>query len=195
VGSDWQARLDEVVAAASVDGAAAARLARYVAELLRWSRRLNLTALDGPGIVERLIAPTLPFTAEPVYRSAGAFADLGSGNGIPGAVLQLVVPRGRCCLIEPRQRRAAFLRHLVRVVGLVHTEVVESRAEALTWGATDRVALVVSRAVAAPATLLPWCDGILVEGGAVALWGTPDAVDGWQATPAGPATLYRPCFT
>jgi len=195
VANDWQVRLAAVATAASIEGDAAKRLTRYVAELQRWSRRLNLTALDGVGIVERLIAPTLPFTAEPAYRSAAAFADLGSGNGIPGAVLQLVAPRGRCFLIEPRQRRAAFLRHLVRTLPLVHTEVIEARAEAVAWHEGERVALVVSRAVAAPAVLLPWATPLLASGGAVALWGEGAEVAGWYAEPAGPATLYRPCFT
>jgi len=195
VGSGWQARLAEVAAAAAVEGDAGARLRRYVAELLRWSRRLNLTALDGVGIVERLIAPTLPFAAEAAYRSAPALADLGSGNGVPGVILQVVAQRPRCCLIEPRQRRAAFLRHLVRTLPLVHTEVIEARAEAVAWHEGERVALVVSRAVAAPAVLLPWATPLLAAGGAVALWGEGAEVAGWYAEPAGPATLYRPCFT
>ncbi len=192
----WRGRLAAVVAAARVEAEAGARLRAYVAELLRWACRLNLTALDGVGIVERLIAPTLPFAATPPYTGVASFADLGSGNGIPGVVLQIVAPRRRCLLIEPRERRAAFLRHLVRTVGLTRTEVVEGRAEAVSWTAAARVDLVVSRAVAAPATLLPWCAGLLAAGGAVALWGEPAEVDGWQASPAGNGvTLYRPCFT
>ena len=192
---DWEGRLGAVATAAAVSGDAAVRLADYVAELLRWSRRLNLTSLDGVGIVERLVAPTLPFAGSGAYRSAAAFADLGSGNGVPGVILQVVAPRTRCCLIEPRQRRAAFLRHLVRALELVHTEVIESRAEAVAWDATEKVDLVVSRAVAAPANLLPWAAPLLAEGGTVALWGVATEVAGWQATPAGPATLYSPCFT
>lgn len=191
----WEGRLAAVAAATGVEADAATRLRGYVAELLRWARRLNLTALDGGGIVERLIAPTLPFAAAAAYASVASFADLGSGNGVPGVVLQLVAPRGRCLLIEPRQRRAAFLRHLVRTVGLPHTEVVEARAEVLTFEEGARVELVVSRAVAAPVDLLPWCTGLLAEGGAVALWGAAAEVAGWQVTPVPTATLYRRCFT
>jgi 16S rRNA (guanine527-N7)-methyltransferase len=195
VGNDWEEGLAAVATAASIEGDAAKRLTRYVAELLRWSRRLNLTALDGVGIVERLIAPTLPFVAEAAYRAAPAFADLGSGNGVPGVILQVIAPRPRCCLIEPRQRRAAFLRHLVRSLPLVGTEVIEARAEAVAWDAGERVALVVSRAVAAPAVLLPWATPLLAAGGAVALWGEAAEVAGWHVEPAGSATLYRRCFT
>jgi len=195
VADAWQERLAAVAVEARLEAEAAANLGAYVAELVRWSRRLNLTALDGVEIVERLVAPTLPFAASPAYSGVASFADLGSGNGIPGAVLQLVAPRRRCLLIEPRQRRAAFLRHLVRTVGLRHTEVVEGRAESITLGEAARVELVVSRAVAVAATLLPWCTGLLAAGGAVALWGAPAEVDGWQSVAVGSATLYRPCFT
>lgn len=191
----WHEQLVGVAARARVEAEAAVRLGAYVTELLHWARRLNLTALDGGGIVERLIAPTLPFAATPAYTGVTSFADLGSGNGIPGVVLQLVAPRRRCILIEPRQRRAAFLRHLVRTVGVPHTEVVEVRAEALSLEEGARVELVVSRAVAAPVDLLLWCTGLLAEGGAVALWGAAAEVAGWQATPAPTATLYRRCFT
>jgi len=188
----WDPSLAAAVAAAplAVDGAAAQRLSRYVAELLRWSKRLNLTALAGVPLVERLIAPTLPFAAASVYRSAPAFADLGSGNGIPGVVLQVVAPRARCVLIEPRHRRACFLRHLVRTLPVDQTVVVEQRAEALGWSEAERVELVVSRAVAPPATLLGWCAPLLADGGAVALWGGGERVTGWQATVAGAATVY-----
>ncbi len=191
----WEGEFAAVAARARLSPDQERGLQAYVAELLRWSRRLNLTALDGPGIVARLIAPTLPFVARPAYQKATSFADLGSGNGCPGVILQLVAPRPRCLLIEPRRRRAAFLRHLARTLPLAHTEVVEARAEALAWEAGERVDLVVSRAVAPPPTLLPWAAPLLTEAGCVALWGEAASTAGWHAEPAGPATLYRRCFT
>jgi 16S rRNA (guanine527-N7)-methyltransferase len=180
------------------------RLAVYVGELARWSRRMSLTTLDPPAIVERLVQPSLSLAALPAYRSAAAVADLGSGGGIPGVPLQIVAPRARFVLIEARQRRAAFLRHIVRVCGLPGVEVVEGRAESIVWTPARCVDLVVCRAVAPSTAVLPWCSGLVRPGGmvAIATGGEAAAVApaGWEAVSAtlGHTTglhLYRRCST
>ncbi|RMF85830.1 MAG: 16S rRNA (guanine(527)-N(7))-methyltransferase RsmG [Nitrospirae bacterium] len=192
---------EAVAAAAEAAGlplpaAAAEPLARYLAELDRWSRRMNLTAVPSGERLHRLLLPALALGPLPCFQEADAFADLGSGNGIPGVPLQLAWPRGRCCLVEARARRAAFLRHLARTLPLTATTVVAARAETHPWPPEERVPLVVARAVAPPRRLLPWAEALLAPGGTVALWGPPEAVPGWRSEAAGPVTLYRrPCFT
>jgi 16S rRNA (guanine527-N7)-methyltransferase len=182
------------------------RLALYVAELVRWSRRMSLTTLDPPAIVERLIQPSLQLATLPVYRAAVAVADLGSGGGIPGVPLQIVSPRPRLALIEARQRRAAFLRHLVRTCDLTGVEVVEARAESLLWPPEQLVDVAVSRAVAPAATVLPWCLGLVRAGGTVVIAGRGGAraeevdLPGWEAVAQDaaarlPVRLYRRCST
>jgi len=165
----WHARLASALAESGLAAAptAAARLAAYVEELARWSRRMSLTSLDPAGIVERLVIPSLAIARLAPYRSAAAVADLGSGGGIPGIPLQIAAPRRRFVLIEARQRRAVFLRHTVRSLEIGGVEVVAGRAEGLTWQDEERVDLVVCRAVAPIATLLPWCAGLLRPGGGV----------------------------
>ncbi|HEX9593387.1 MAG TPA: 16S rRNA (guanine(527)-N(7))-methyltransferase RsmG [bacterium] len=190
--------------AASPD--AVERLAVYVQELTRWSRRMSLTTLDPIAIVDRLVQPSLALAALPPYRSAAAVADLGSGGGIPGVPLQIVAPRPRFVLIEARQRRAAFLRHIVRVCRLQGVEVVEGRAEAIVWAPEQRVDLVVCRAVAPAVTALQWCIGLVRLGGSVAIAAGGEAATesdlpaGWEALPRGSsqawaALLYRRCST
>jgi 16S rRNA (guanine527-N7)-methyltransferase len=204
----WHGRLASALADAGLAGSLTAveRLAAYVQELARWSGRMSLTTLEPAGIVERLVKPSLAIATLAPYRSAGAVADLGSGGGIPGIPLQVAAPRRRFVLIEARQRRAVFLRHAVRALGLAGVEVVEGRAEALAWQGEERVDLVVSRAVAPIATLLPWCAGLLRPGGAVVVAvGDMAAVAGglpagWEegervATPGGVIRSFVDCST
>jgi 16S rRNA (guanine527-N7)-methyltransferase len=182
------------------------RLAVYVQELHRWSRRMSLTTLDPAGIVARLVRPSLALAALPVYRASSAVADLGSGGGVPGVPLQIIAPRPRLVLIEARHKRATFLRHTVRACRLSGVEVITGRAEAVVWPRERRVDLVVCRAVAPAPTVLPWCMGLVRVGGTVVITGGVEAAPpanlpaGWEGPAVatrgvGAPHLYRRCST
>jgi 16S rRNA (guanine527-N7)-methyltransferase len=57
-------------------------------------------------------------------------ADIGSGAGLPGLVCKIAMPQVRVSLVEPRQRRVSFLRHIIRSCGLNWIDVQASRIEA-----------------------------------------------------------------
>ena len=56
--------------------------------------------------------------ALPWVGSTGTLLDVGSGNGFPAVPLLLARPGVRGVLLEPRERRWAFLREVVRELGL-----------------------------------------------------------------------------
>jgi len=56
--------------------------------------------------------------------------DIGSGGGVPGVPLAIVLPNLRFTLLEATGKKAAYLREVVRALGLSNTEVLEARAEA-----------------------------------------------------------------
>ncbi len=60
-----------------------------------------------------LVAPVLPLAA----LALSPLVDLGSGNGSPGLVLAILRPELEVSLLEPRQRRWAFLREAARAAG------------------------------------------------------------------------------
>ena len=62
-------------------------------------------------VLESLAA--LPWVCE-----TGTLLDVGSGNGFPAIPLLLSRPRIQGVLLEPRERRWAFLREVVRELGL-----------------------------------------------------------------------------
>ncbi|MFM2161152.1 MAG: rRNA ((527)-N(7))-methyltransferase RsmG, partial [Pseudomonadota bacterium] len=94
----------------------------------------------------------------------GHWVDLGSGAGFPGLVLAALHPESRWTLVEPRRKRAAFLREVVRASGARGIEVVEDRAERL--GTALRYDGVTSRAFAAPVEVAGLASHLLRPGGA-----------------------------
>ena len=48
---------------------------------------------------------------------------MGSGAGLPGIVLALLLPLARLTLVEPMARRVAFLDECVADLGLANVEV------------------------------------------------------------------------
>lgn len=129
--------------------------------------------LIGPREVPRLwerhlmnsaaVAPFLPAT--------GSVVDIGSGAGLPGVVLAAMRPELHVALLEPMERRVAWLSEVVAALGLTSVEVVRGRADELHRkrlfdGAT-------ARAVAPLDRLVTWSLPLLRQGGVlVALKGS-----------------------
>jgi 16S rRNA (guanine527-N7)-methyltransferase len=104
-------------------------LSRYLAELDLWRRRTNLT---GPMAPEELVAHALESAYGGRLISDGArLLDIGSGAGLPGIPLAIVRPDLTVTLLEPRGKRAAFLRHTLRAVPVVNAGVLEEHVEKL----------------------------------------------------------------
>jgi 16S rRNA (guanine527-N7)-methyltransferase len=94
-----------------------------------------------------------------------AVADVGSGAGLPGIVLALLLPSARITLIEAMARRVAFLEAAIGDLGLQNVEVVRARAEDLAGRL--RADVVTARAVAPLEKLAGLCAGLARPGGKV----------------------------
>ncbi len=135
------------------------RLLIYVAELAKWSQRINLIARDTPElqILENHFLDSL--TLLPVLRQherdSVHLLDVGTGAGFPGLVLAGVMPEAQFTLVEPRQKRVTFLRHVIRTLGLTNVAVVADRIEAHAADWQGRFSHITSRAVAEPSVFLP----------------------------------------
>ncbi len=97
--------------------------------------------------------------------AGSSVCDLGSGAGLPGLVLALARPDLRVTLVEPLQRRCAFLEETVATLGLSGVEIVRARAEALHG--TRVFDVVTARALAPLGRLLDWALPLLAPGGQV----------------------------
>jgi 16S rRNA (guanine527-N7)-methyltransferase len=126
----------------SLGADAVAGLSRYLAELDRWRRRTNLTgALEARELVSHSLESV--FGARLITHGARVL-DIGSGAGFPGVPLAISRTDLSVSLLEPRSKRAAFLRHAVRSVPVENARVLENRLERLSGPAFD---LAVVRAV------------------------------------------------
>lgn len=155
-----------------------APLERYVNEVLRFSKAVNLTSVRDAGVFRsRFIVPSLAMQS--LLPEKGRLLDVGSGMGIPGVPLLLATPALRGLLVERRQKRAEFLRHLKRVLGL-DAEVYDSDIRDLPALGAD---ILVARAVTEPARLLRLCDrhcrGHSVAVLVVPMGASAAAVPGW----------------
>ncbi len=97
----------------------------------------------------------------------GRVGDVGSGAGLPGIVAAIARPEVSFVLIEPMERRVAWLEHQIAELGLDNVEVLRARAEdALLYRALDQVT---ARAVSALRTLIPLTARLVRAGGELVL--------------------------
>jgi 16S rRNA (guanine527-N7)-methyltransferase len=147
-----------------------ALLARYLAELDLWRRRTNLT---GPFNSEELVSHALESVlGEKLIPHGTRLLDIGSGAGLPGIPLAIARPDLDVTLLEPRSKRAAFLRLAARRVPVENCEVLEARVQSVEepiYGAAT------ARAVGNLAEQIGSAP-FLVERGALLAWTTDPPV-------------------
>jgi 16S rRNA (guanine527-N7)-methyltransferase len=165
-GSDDRAAEVEAagVAAADMFGDALPKAERY-AELLS-SIGVERGVL-GPAEVDRIWDRHL-LNSGAVARLLPAkcsLIDVGSGAGLPGIVLAMLLPGAAVTLLEPMARRVEFLQQTVADLQLANVEVVRGRAEDLAGQLAGDV--VTARAVAPLNKLAGLCLGVARPGGRV----------------------------
>ncbi|TFB49848.1 16S rRNA (guanine(527)-N(7))-methyltransferase RsmG [Cryobacterium tagatosivorans] len=97
----------------------------------------------------------------------GVVGDVGSGAGLPGLVLAIARPDVSFVLIEPMERRVAWLNDQVGALGLENTTVLRARAEDVRL--ERPLDQVTARAVSAFRTLIPLTAPLLRPGGEMVL--------------------------
>jgi len=149
--------------------------------------------LAGPGVQRGLIGPAetgriwerhllnSAVVAE-LVPSPSLLADLGSGAGLPGIVLAMLLPKVQVILVEPMARRTLFLQDCVAALGLTNVQIRRGRAEELAGQIGADV--VTARAVARLDRLAAMATGLARPGGLVlAIKGATAAQELDQARP------------
>ena len=146
------------------------QISTYIDILLKWNQRMNLTAVrDADEMVPRHFGESL-FAAQQLLPagsdSAVKVVDLGSGAGFPGLPMKLWAPEIELRLIESNQKKAAFLREVVRSLKLEKVTVFAGRAEEFPLASAE---LVTMRAVERFESALPVAANLVWPGGRLAL--------------------------
>jgi 16S rRNA (guanine527-N7)-methyltransferase len=188
LGNGWLPRIDRVLAAfpgaVRADATATRQgVARFLDLVVAWNQRMDLTAARHPDeLVDLMLADAAAIAAqgfEAASEGAGErWLDIGSGAGAPGVALALLAPNLSMTLVEPRQKRVAFLRTALAELGLGRVGVERRRSSELEDGRCD---VAVSRATLPPSEWLP-------EGARLAhrsVWvllarEAPPVLDGWK---------------
>jgi 16S rRNA (guanine527-N7)-methyltransferase len=142
----------------------AADSARLFAQIL--ATRGMEQGLLGPREVPRLWDRHLlncAVVAELIDERCRTLVDIGSGAGLPGIVLAMMLPDLQVTLLEPMERRCRFLTECVAELGLANASVRRGRAEDTEL----RADVATARAVAPLGRLAELATGLVRPGGMV----------------------------
>jgi 16S rRNA (guanine527-N7)-methyltransferase len=174
------------------------QISQYLELLLRWNARMNLTSLrEAEQILSRHFGESF-FLARLLSTSSplASAIDVGSGAGFPGIPLKIFAPHAHILLIESQNKKATFLREVIRTLRLTNINVIAERAENVQQTAelvTLRAVEKFDRALPAAAALVrkPGRIGLLIGSGQVstAQQLLPDAK--WEAATPLPGSRER----
>lgn len=137
----------------------------YTADLVARGEELGLIGpLELPRIWSRHILNCA--VVAPLLRP-GVVGDVGSGAGLPGVVLAIARPDVEFVLIEPMERRVAWLEEQRSLLQLSNLSVVRARAE--DYRGRTALDQVTARAVSAFSKLIPLCAPLVADGGELVL--------------------------
>ena len=148
----------------------AEKLLAYAELVLDWNKRTNLVGAKGLDelAVSHFLDSLAPVVGLPLRNPV---MDIGSGAGLPGIVVAAAYPERNVILLEPRAKRAQFLKHAIQELGLENAVVEPVRAETAArsrWRETAGTVLI--RAVAKPRVAMEYGLPLLRKGGRLALY-------------------------
>lgn len=144
----------------------------YLSELRRWATQVNLTGLRSEEAIIRegflrSLAYRAAFEPAPLMKAI----DVGSGAGFPGLVLKIGYPEIDMLLLEPKRKRATFLRSIIRRLELAGVRCIQARVEELHGNAEHqgRYTLAFARAVGPVPDVARMVEPLLKPGGRLIL--------------------------
>ena len=169
----------------SLAPAQAEQLAAFAQMLLRWNATYNLTAIDEPhGVLTHHLLDSISIVPTLTRLRPGGAAhvlDVGSGGGLPGIPLAIVLPGWHFTLIDKVGKKAAFLTQAKVELQLTNVETIHARVETLNSPVFD---VIVSRAFSSLGDFVRMSLAALAPGGVwVAMKGV-EAIDAGQNLPA-----------
>lgn len=152
----------------NLSGQQAEDLLCYLDEMLEWNKKINLTAIkDRKEAIEKHLVDSL--TVYPLVSGGKQLLDLGSGAGLPGIPLKIVLPQLHVVLIDAIQKKILFQRHVCRRLKLSGVESYHGRAEVLSSGdeMSHAFEVVTSRAFSDLKTFIQFALPFLKPGGRI----------------------------
>ena len=137
------------------------KLATLLAELDRWNRRINLTAIRDPA--EMVAGHVLDSLAVRPHLQGPRVIDIGTGAGFPGLPLAIVEPDMDFVLLDSNGKKISFVQHMIGELGLSNVKAVKARAEGYQPG--NGFDTVIARALASVPRLVELSSDLVGEDG------------------------------
>ena len=124
---------DAATLGVALTSADAARLLTLTAELARWNRSYNLTAISSPAaMVTHHLLDSLAVNAD---LAGTRIADAGTGAGFPGLPLAVCNPQRHFTLIDSTAKKVRFVAHAASLLELTNVTALHGRVESLKFSA------------------------------------------------------------
>ncbi len=146
------------------------KLLDYVALLGKWNAVYNLTAIRDPRqMLIQHILDSLSIVPHFIGREPSSVLDVGSGGGLPGIVLAIVLPTWTVTVNDIVHKKTAFQSQAKVELGLGNLSVVTGRVETLKPGVEvpAKFDVIVSRAFAELADFVTLARHLVAEQGAI----------------------------
>lgn len=129
------------------------QLIGYVSLLGKWNKAYNLTSVRDPQ--QMLVRHILDSIVVAPHLKGSRFIDVGTGPGLPGIPLAIVMPEAHFTLLDSLGKRVRFLRQVQHELGLENITPVQSRVE--EFPSEPPFDGVISRAFASLEDMVNWC--------------------------------------
>ncbi len=132
----------------------------YARELKDWNKRINLTSIDDDiDIINKHFIDSLLLFQYHTIKDKAKIADIGTGAGFPGIAIKIYRPDISLLLLESIEKKARFLEHITKRLGLNDVVIINERAEIVAHDYRYRESydLVLARCVARLPTLIEYC--------------------------------------
>ncbi|RFU47420.1 16S rRNA (guanine(527)-N(7))-methyltransferase RsmG [Paraburkholderia sp. DHOC27] len=146
------------------------KLLDYVALLGKWNAVYNLTAIRDPRqMLIQHILDSLSIVPHLAGRGPSSVLDVGSGGGLPGIVLAIVLPDWTITVNDIVHKKTAFQSQAKVELGLGNLSVVTGRVESLQPGVEvpAKFDVIVSRAFAELADFVTLARHLVAQNGAI----------------------------
>jgi len=153
--------------AIDVDQAQIDRFVLYADELMKWNRKINLTAITDPQAlaVRHFLDSIAPSGLIP---PGASLLDIGSGAGFPGIPLKIVRPDLRVTLIDAVRKKVNFQKHIIRTLGLENIGSHQIRAQ--EFAAENPFDVVITRALSTLTEFVRLALPLLAQDGVILAW-------------------------
>ena len=137
------------------------KLTGYVQRIDKWNKAYNLTSVRDPE--QMMVKHILDSLAVTRFVSGKRVIDVGTGPGLPGMPLAIMLPDIEFTLLDSLGKRVRFMKQCAFELGLKNVTPVHSRVE--EHEPAQPYDIVLSRAFASLKDMLHWCQHLVDSSG------------------------------